>query len=133
MRRPLLVCCVIFAARQCINSICISPARGRQKFCVGLPSPTNSGKGLANDAEWSQTVGSLITMHFKERTMSMAKTIWFGVLVAFGAVMAASTGFAQQWSGVRIEGQVQAGGGPLANSTVTLWAATGRDRDHRHP
>jgi hypothetical protein len=25
---------------------------------------------------------------------------------------------------VRIEGQVQAGGGPLANSTVTLWAAT---------
>src|SRR6516164_1565655 len=25
---------------------------------------------------------------------------------------------------VRIEGQVQAGGGPLANSTVTLWAAS---------
>src|SRR5262249_19070554 len=32
-------------------------------------------------------------------------------------------GFAQQRSGVRIEGQVQAGVGPLANSTVTLWAA----------
>jgi hypothetical protein len=57
--------------------------------------------------------------------MSMAKTIWFGVLVAFGAVTAASTeGFAQQRSGVRIEGQVQAGGGPLATSTVTLWAAS---------
>jgi len=55
----------------------------------------------------------------------MAKTIWFGVLVAFGAVMAASMeGFAQQRSGVRIEGQVQAGGGALANSTVTLWAAS---------
>jgi len=57
--------------------------------------------------------------------MSMAKTIWFGVLVAFGAVTAASTeGFAQQRPGVRIEGQVQASGGPLANSTVTLWAAS---------
>src|SRR5215475_12711152 len=57
--------------------------------------------------------------------MSMAKTIWFGVLVAFGAaVTAASTGFAQQRSYVRIEGQVQAGGGPLANSTMTLWAAS---------
>ena len=28
---------------------------------------------------------------------------------------------------VRIEGQVQAGGGPLANSTVTLWAANAGD------
>ena len=57
--------------------------------------------------------------------MSMAKTIWFGVLVAFGVVTAASTeGLAQQRSYVRIEGQVQAGGGPLANSTVTLWAAS---------
>src|SRR6476646_11146832 len=28
---------------------------------------------------------------------------------------------------VRIEGQVQAGGGPLANSTVTLWAASAGD------
>src|SRR5262249_21298785 len=56
--------------------------------------------------------------------MSITKAIWFGVFVAFGAVTAASTeGFAQQRSGVRIEGQVQAGVGPLANSTVTLWAA----------
>src|SRR5262249_52794416 len=30
----------------------------------------------------------------------------------------------QQAAAVRIEGQVQAGGGSLANSTVTLWAAT---------
>src|SRR5215470_7353923 len=79
---------------------------------------------LANGPYWDQTVGSLI-MHCKERAMSMAKTIWFGALVAFGAVTAASTeGFAQQRSGVRIEGQVQAGGGPLANSTVTLWVAS---------
>src|SRR5262245_3454176 len=28
---------------------------------------------------------------------------------------------------VRIEGQVQAGGGPLANSAVTLWAASTAD------
>src|SRR5215475_4832601 len=28
---------------------------------------------------------------------------------------------------VRIEGQVQAGGGPLANSTVTLWGASTAD------
>src|SRR5262245_39477385 len=64
-------------------------------------------------------------MHCKERTMSTAKTIWFGVLVAFGTVTVAGTeGFAQQRSGVRVEGQVQAGGGSLANSTVTLWAAS---------
>src|SRR5262245_46919588 len=63
--------------------------------------------------------------HCKERTMSIAKTIWFGALVAFGASTAANAeGFAQQRSAVRIEGQVQAGGGPLANSTVTLWAAS---------
>src|SRR5262249_35003322 len=59
------------------------------------------------------------------KPMSVAKTIWFGVLVAFGAMPAASTEvFAQQRSGVRIEGHVQAGGGPLANSTVTLWSAS---------
>src|SRR5271157_2531295 len=28
---------------------------------------------------------------------------------------------------VRIDGQVQAGGGPVANSTVTLWAASAGD------
>src|SRR5262245_951124 len=28
---------------------------------------------------------------------------------------------------VRVEGQVQAGGGPLANSTVTLWGASAGD------
>src|SRR5262249_50659654 len=67
-------------------------------------------------------------MHCKERTMSVTKIIWFAVLVVFGAVTAASTeGFAQQRSGVRVEGQVQAGGGPLANSTVILWAASTAD------
>src|SRR5262249_12046769 len=52
-------------------------------------------------------------------------TISLGVLVVFGAMATASTeGLAQQRSGVRIEGQVKAGGGPLANSTVTLLAAS---------
>ena len=57
--------------------------------------------------------------------MNVTKMIWLAVLVVFGAVTSASMeGVAQQRSGVRIEGQVQAGGGPLANSTVTLWAAS---------
>ena len=57
--------------------------------------------------------------------MSMTKIIRVGALVLSGAVMAVATGAsAQQRSGVRVEGQVQAGGGPLANSTVTLWAAS---------
>jgi len=60
--------------------------------------------------------------------MSVTKIIWFAVLVVFGAVTAAGTeAFAQRRSGVRVEGQVQAGGGPLASSTVTLWAASAGD------
>jgi len=44
----------------------------------------------------------------------------FGILVCASAPTAAA---------VRIEGLVQGGGGPLANSTVTLWAAsTGQPR-----
>jgi hypothetical protein len=61
----------------------------------------------------------------KERTMSVTKIIWFAAIVVFGAATAAGTeASAQQRSGVRVEGQVQAGGGSLANSTVTLWAAS---------
>lgn len=57
--------------------------------------------------------------------MSVTKIIWFAVLVVFGVVTAVGTEVsAQQRSGVRVEGQVQAGGGPLAGSTVTLWAAS---------
>src|SRR5262249_10727412 len=57
--------------------------------------------------------------------MSVTKIVWFAVLVVFGAVTTVGTeASAQQRSGVRVEGQVQAGGGPLANSTVTLWAAS---------
>src|SRR5262249_32756305 len=97
--------------------------------CKEIPSPTNSGTRdcpvLANGSYRGQTVGSLIMCIVKERTMSMAKTIWFGALVAFGAVTAANTeGFAQQGSGVRIVEQVKASGGPLATSTVTLWTAS---------
>src|SRR5262245_6000310 len=57
--------------------------------------------------------------------MSVTKIIWFAALVVFGAVTAAGMeASAQQRSSVRVEGQVQAGGGALANSTVTLWAAS---------
>ena len=57
--------------------------------------------------------------------MSGTKIIWFAVLAVFGAVTAAGTeASAQRRSAVRVEGQVQAGGGPLAGSTVTLWAAS---------
>src|SRR6516225_7214931 len=60
--------------------------------------------------------------------MEMAKTIALGtqlvsVLLTIGALGCASPVAAA----VRIEGQVQAGGGPLANSTVTLWAASTAD------
>src|SRR5262249_44778074 len=87
------------------------------------PLPSREGHWRTSQA-WMQTPVRF-PMAAKERTMSVTKIIWFAVLVVFGAVTAASTeGFAQQRSGVRIEGQVQAGGGPLANSTVTLWAAS---------
>jgi hypothetical protein len=57
--------------------------------------------------------------------MSTTKIISLAVLVMFGVVTAVGTeASAQQRSGVRVEGQVQAGGGPLAGSTVTLWAAS---------
>src|SRR5262252_1001504 len=56
--------------------------------------------------------------------MSATKIIWLAVLGVFGVVTAVGTeASAQQRSSVRMEGQVQAGGGPLAGSTVTLWAA----------
>ena len=35
-----------------------------------------------------------------------------------------SSAYSPAAAAVRIDGQVQAGGGPLANSTVTLWAAS---------
>jgi hypothetical protein len=57
--------------------------------------------------------------------MSTIRTIGLAVLASFVAMTASGTeASAQQRSGVRVEGQVQAGGGPLANSTVTLWAAS---------
>jgi hypothetical protein len=43
------------------------------------------------------------------------------ILLAFG-VLASATGPTE--AAVRIEGQVQAGGGPVANSAVTLWATS---------
>ena len=46
--------------------------------------------------------------------MMPSKLLTAGLLVACGSAVAA----------VRIEGQVQGGGGPIANSTVTLWSAS---------
>src|SRR5262249_56743931 len=57
-------------------------------------------------------------------TMSMTRMVWLAVLTFFATVTVVGTASAQQRSSVRMEGQVQTGGGPLANSTVTLWAAS---------
>jgi 5-hydroxyisourate hydrolase-like protein (transthyretin family) len=58
--------------------------------------------------------------------MKMTRTSWLAALLAAltTATMQAS---AQQRAALHIEGQVQAGGGPLANSTVTLWAGSAND------
>ena len=55
-----------------------------------------------------------------------------GIVKAHTAAMLAVGGLLGCFCGpaaaaVRIEGQAQAGGGPLANSTVTLWAASAAD------
>src|SRR5262249_45414645 len=85
-----------------------------------------AGRPLVRHSRWRQTTLALRhSQRVRERTMSVTKIIWFAVLVVFSAVTAAGTeAFAQRRSGVRVEGQVQAGGGPLASSTVTLWAAS---------
>src|SRR5215510_14856907 len=57
--------------------------------------------------------------------MCRIRIVQIGLLAWFVGITAASTeAFAQRQAAVRIEGQVQAGGGPLANSTVTLWGAS---------
>ena len=53
--------------------------------------------------------------------LKVEKARMVAMLVTMGA-MAWTCGSTA--AAVRIEGQVQAGGGPLANSTVTLWAAS---------
>src|SRR5271156_2665206 len=47
-----------------------------------------------------------------------------GLVLALGL---ASSAISPATAAGRIEGQVQAGGGPVANSTVTLWAASAGD------
>src|SRR6516164_5594648 len=57
--------------------------------------------------------------------MSRTRTIWLSLLAVYAATtMEPPPAAAQQRAAVRIEGQVQVGGGPLANSTVTLWGAS---------
>src|SRR5262249_42427017 len=59
------------------------------------------------------------------RIMSMTRIVWLGLLAVFAAMTAAAPqAVAQQRAAARIEGQVQVGGGPLANSAVTLWGAS---------
>ena len=48
------------------------------------------------------------------------RPLFFMALLITGILGVASPGAAA----VRIAGQVQAGGGPLANATVTLWGAS---------
>src|SRR6516225_1781337 len=66
-------------------------------------------------------MGMARRIHF----MRISRNLWIGALASLAATTVASVpAAAQQQSGVRVEGQVQAGGGPLASSTVTLWAAS---------
>jgi hypothetical protein len=53
--------------------------------------------------------------------MQIPGKIRLGLLTLLGALSAVCS---QALAGVRIEGQVQAGRGPISNSTVTLWAAS---------
>lgn len=53
--------------------------------------------------------------------MQIPGKIRLGLLTLLGALSAVCS---QALAGVRIEGQVQAGGGPISNSTVTLWSAS---------
>jgi hypothetical protein len=46
----------------------------------------------------------------------------FAAFLLTGGLLGSMHTLAQ--AAVRVEGQVQAGGGPLASSTVTLWAAS---------
>src|SRR6516164_3223501 len=61
---------------------------------------------------------------FRVRTLFITTAQMIAMLVTLGGL-----GFAcsPAEAAIRIEGQVQAGGGPLANSTVTLWAASSAD------
>src|SRR6516225_5911768 len=66
-------------------------------------------------------MGMARRIHF----MRISRNLWIGALASLAAMTVAGVpAAAQQRSGVRVEGQVQAGGGPLASSTVTLWAAS---------
>ena len=47
-----------------------------------------------------------------------------GLLAAASIIVIAASPAA---AAIRIEGQVQAGGGPVAGATVTLWAGSGGD------
>jgi hypothetical protein len=60
-------------------------------------------------------------------TMSMTRMVWLAALTFFASVTVGGTASTQQRASVRIDGQVQAGGGPLANSIVTLWGAGAGD------
>jgi hypothetical protein len=57
--------------------------------------------------------------------LSLNKLQFVVSLLAFAILVCANGPTA---AAVRIEGLVQGGGGPLANSTVTLWAASAGQR-----
>jgi hypothetical protein len=64
---------------------------------------------------------------FRVRTLFINTAQMVAMLVTLGVL-----GFAcsPAEAAIRIEGQVHAGGGPLANSTVTLWAASAGEPKH---
>src|SRR5215467_5134431 len=58
------------------------------------------------------------------RRMCMFKIDKAQMTIMLLAVVVLGYAYVPATAAVRIEGQVQAGGGPLANSVVTLWGAT---------
>jgi hypothetical protein len=65
---------------------------------------SNDKRDIRSDPNWRSAV-------------NFVRTFWIGLLVLFGALTAAS---AQS----TIKGQVLGAGAPIANATVTLWAAS---------
>jgi hypothetical protein len=80
-----------------------------------------SPKVWANCSAVSQAIGVLFfDANRRRRMFKLGAAQLAAVLLALGMLFASGPTSAA----IRIAGQVQAGGGPLANSTVTLWGAS---------
>src|SRR5262249_48668799 len=61
------------------------------------------------------------------RRRTMVSTNKTQLMICVGLILGLVSFTSRPVAAVHIEGQVQAGGGPLANSIVTLWAASTAD------